>query len=353
MVENVGYGVAGTARRLRGGHVRPPVGLFNSRWSNAWAACRVSSSFNLATLEVRVEYVPGTTETGTIRRAIEEFGYRVRDVSGGNAIRPADIEQQAREEEYRHLRRKFWIAAGAARAGDCHVARAHPPLQPALDQLGAARAHGSSVLFCGAQFYRGAWAAFRHRAADMNTLIATGTGAAFLYSVAATVAPGWFAGVAHGSMVPVYFEAAAVIIALILLGRMLESRAKGQTGEAIRRLMGMQAKTARVVRGGQEMDIPVEEVVPGDMVIVRPGEKIPVDGVVRDGRSAVDESMLTGESIPVEKVRGRGVRRDDQQDRILPLPGHQGRPGYCPAADRQAGAGRAGLQSTHRAARRM
>ncbi|MEO8580875.1 MAG: copper-translocating P-type ATPase, partial [Gemmatimonadales bacterium] len=164
---------------------------------------------------------------------------------------------------------------------------------------------------CGAQFYRGAWAAFRHRAADMNTLIAVGTGAAFMYSVMATAAPDVFAGAGHGGMVPVYYEAASVIIALILLGRMLEARAKGRTGDAIRKLIGLQAKTARVVRSAdgetRELNIPVEEVVPGDVVIVRPGEKIPVDGVVRDGSSAVDESMLTGESMPVEKALGDEV----------------------------------------------
>ncbi|MGH8808704.1 MAG: copper-translocating P-type ATPase, partial [Noviherbaspirillum sp.] len=128
------------------------------------------------------------------------------------------------------------------------------------------------------------------------------------YSVIATAAPYWFAGATGSAMSgmpsaepPVYFEAAAVIIALIVLGRLLESRAKGHTSDAIRKLMGLQAKTARVVRDGREVDIPVEEVLPGDIVIVRPGEKIPVDGIVLDGSSAVDESMLTGESLPVEK----------------------------------------------------
>ncbi|HEV2762614.1 MAG TPA: copper-translocating P-type ATPase, partial [Pyrinomonadaceae bacterium] len=182
------------------------------------------------------------------------------------------------------------------------------------------------VFYCGAQFYRGAWAAFRHRAADMNTLVAVGTGAAYLYSTAATLAPRFFAGAtpadampgmtgmtdaahvsAMTSAVPVYFEAASVIIALLLLGRLLESRAKRRTGEAVRRLIGLQAKTARVVRGGRELDVPVEEVVPGDVVVVRPGEKIPVDGVVIDGASAVDEAMLTGESMPVEKRAGDEV----------------------------------------------
>ncbi len=179
------------------------------------------------------------------------------------------------------------------------------------------------MFYSGWQFYRGAWAALKHRSADMNTLIAVGTGAAYLYSVAATLFPGFFAGATgqdpmgmaghagHGATAapsaPVYFEAASVIIALILLGRLLESRAKGQTGEAIRRLMGLQAKTARVVRQGRERDVPVEEVEPGDVVLVRPGEKVPVDGVVLDGASAVDESMLTGESLPVEKKAGDEV----------------------------------------------
>jgi Cu+-exporting ATPase len=311
VVENVGYGVAGTARAafVVDDSARPSGSAQPLEQHLGRLPGVVEASFNLATLEVRVEYVPGTTETGTIRQAIQDFGYRVRDVSTGSDQTAADVEQQAREEEYRGLRRKFWIAAVLS-VPVLVIAMSHGriPLlnQPWINWVQLALT-APVVLYCGAQFYRGAWAAFRHRAADMNTLIATGTGAAFLYSVAATVAPGWFAGVAHASMVPVYFEAAAVIIALILLGRMLESRAKGRTGEAIRRLMGMQAKTARVVRGEQEMDIPVEEVVPGDMVIVRPGEKIPVDGIVRDGRSAVDESMLTGESIPVEKGPGDEV----------------------------------------------
>jgi Cu+-exporting ATPase len=145
----------------------------------------------------------------------------------------------------------------------------------------------------------------------MNTLIAVGTGAAFVYSVVATIAPQWVMMGAHAGMAgmqaPVYFEAASAIIALILLGRLLESRAKGRTSEAIKRLIGLQAKTARVVRQGEEQDIPVEEVMPGDEIMVRPGEKIPVDGVVIAGASAVDESMLTGESLPVEKREGDEV----------------------------------------------
>ncbi|NIW36427.1 MAG: copper-translocating P-type ATPase, partial [Gemmatimonadetes bacterium] len=159
--------------------------------------------------------------------------------------------------------------------------------------------------WAGWQFYVGAWKTAKHFTADMNTLIAVGTSAAYGYSVAATFAPGLFEAAAIETSV--YFETSALIIALILLGRWLEARAKGRTSAAIKRLMGLRAKTARVVRDGQEVDIPVEQVAPGDIVIVRPGEKIPVDGIVLDGRSAVDESMITGESIPVEKGPGDQV----------------------------------------------
>lgn len=154
----------------------------------------------------------------------------------------------------------------------------------------------------GWQFYKGAWAAFKHRSADMNTLIAVGTSAAYLYSVTATLFPSFFES---GGIKPhVYFDTSALIIVLILFGRLLEARAKGQTSDAIKKLMGLQPKTARVIRDGKEMDIPVEEVLVGDIIIVRPGEKIPVDGIIQEGKSAVDESMITGESIPVKKGPG-------------------------------------------------
>ena len=136
----------------------------------------------------------------------------------------------------------------------------------------------------------------------MNTLIAVGTSAAYLYSLIVTFAPHWI--MVKGLMVDVYFDTSAAIIVLILLGRFLEARAKGKTSEAIKKLIGLQPKTARVVRNGDEIDIPVEEVTPGDIVIVRPGEKIPVDGIVKEGHSSVDESMVTGESLPVEKKVG-------------------------------------------------
>lgn len=162
------------------------------------------------------------------------------------------------------------------------------------------------VLFwAGSGFFRGAWAALKQRASDMNTLIAVGTFAAYAYSLAVTVAPDFF--VARGLNGGVYYETAAVIVTLILMGRLLEARAKRSTGAAIERLIGLQPKTARVLRNGQETDIPIAEVHAGDRLLVRPGEKVPVDGVVVSGQSWVDESMLTGESLPVEKQAGANV----------------------------------------------
>jgi len=156
--------------------------------------------------------------------------------------------------------------------------------------------------WAGWQFYKGAFAVARHGSADMNTLIAVGTSAAYLYSLVATVAPQLFAA---GGLAPaVYFDTSAAIITLILFGRLMEMRARGRASEAIRKLIGLQPKEARIIRNGREQDIPIQEVRIGDIVIVRPGEKVPVDGIVRNGTSAVDESMLTGESLPVDKQPG-------------------------------------------------
>ncbi len=324
VVKDVGYGTAGTARAnfIVDDSARPSGSSQPLEQRLNALAGVVSASFNLGTMEIRVEYLPGALDVRSIRRLIEDFGYKVREVGGaGGDVAAEEQEADARLAEYNDIKRKFWVAAILS-APVLVIAMSHGRIGflnfPGVNWLQLALAT-PVVFYSGWQFYRGAWAAFRHRAADMNTLIATGTGAAYLYSVAATIAPRFFAGatgndpmagmagMTDAPMVPVYFEAAAVIIALILLGRMLESRAKGQTSDAIRRLVGLQAKTARVVRDGREMDIVVEEVVPGDVVIVRPGEKIPVDGEVTEGASAIDESMLTGESLPVEKKTGDEV----------------------------------------------
>lgn len=241
-----------------------------------------------------------------------------------------DAEAQAREREYQKQARKFWVALALTFPVTLTSMGSH--FIPALHFIAAAPwrlwlelALTTPVLFwAGAEFFTGAWNAARHRAADMNTLVAIGTLSAYLFSVVATVAPGIFvqshahaasgmnggvsSGISSGmSGPPLYFEVAAIVITLILMGRLLEARARARTGGAIRALMGLQAKTARVERDGAEQDIPIAEVQVGDIVLVRPGEKIPVDGEVLDGTSRVDESMLTGEPLPVEKKAGDTV----------------------------------------------
>jgi Cu+-exporting ATPase len=159
------------------------------------------------------------------------------------------------------------------------------------------------LFYSGRQFFTGGWSAFKHHSADMNTLIALGTSAAWIYSTVALAFPSIFpAGTANP-----FYDVTAVVTALVVLGQALEVRAKGQTSQAIRKLIDLQAKTARVLRNGQEVEIPVEEVLVGDVVVVRPGDKIPVDGEIIEGRSAVDESMVTGESLPVDKNIGDEV----------------------------------------------
>ncbi|MEJ7652334.1 MAG: heavy metal translocating P-type ATPase, partial [Chloroflexia bacterium] len=183
---------------------------------------------------------------------------------------------------------------------------------PGLSSLDQGLVNWASLLiatpvqfWAGRGFYRAAWAAARHGASNMNTLIAVGTTAAYLYSLVVVVAPD--ALMAADVMPEVYFDTAIVIIGLILLGRWLEVRARGRTSEAIRRLVGLQPRTARVIRDGREDDVPISLVVLGDEVVVRPGERVPVDGVVLSGASAVDESMISGESLPVEKAPGAEV----------------------------------------------
>ena len=174
-------------------------------------------------------------------------------------------------------------------------------------------------VYLGKDYYVSAWKALKNRTANMDTLVALGSSVAYFYSLAILVLG------LDPMHYHVYFESAAMILTLITVGKYLEAAGKGQTGEAIRKLLGLRAKTARIVRGSgpaaEEVEVPVEEVLVGDIVVVRPGEKIPVDGVVTAGQSTVDESMLTGESLPVAKTPGdHGHRRRDQQDGKLPLP---------------------------------
>ena len=225
----------------------------------------------------------------------------------------ADQEAEA-EREYRTLMRKFWFAAIVSVPV---VLFSYPDLVPGLRDWmpmgsGERRAVWAALgalalpvmLWSGSQFYTGMWAALRHRSANMHTLIAIGITAAFLYSGVAIALPGLFP---EAALAEVFWDVTTVVVALVVLGLALEVKAKGKTSEAIKKLIGLQAKTARVLREGREIDLPVEEVLVGDTVVVRPGEKIPVDGEMLEGASAVDESMITGESIPVEKHAGDEV----------------------------------------------
>jgi len=255
----------------------------------------VKASVNFATERATVQYIPGFVSIEDFTKAVKEAGYEVLEVEAAKKEDIVDREKAAREAEYGKLKRK--LIAG--------IISTLFPLSRDFNFYLQLILQTPVQFWVGWQFYAGAWKTAKHKSADMNTLIAVGTSAAYLYSVLATFFPMLFA--AKGLMAEVYYDTAGAIIVLILLGRLLEARAKGQTSEAIKKLIGLQAKTAKVIREGQEMDIPVEEVGIGDLVIVRPGEKVPVDGLIKEGRSSVDESMITGESIPVEKNPGDQV----------------------------------------------
>ena len=264
---------------------------------------------NFATGRATVVFDPETVGLEGLVGAIRDVGYDVLDepdVEDDEAV--ADAQDRAHRAEYAAARRKFVVAV-AFSLPIVVIGMSHVQF-PGVNWLQLALAV-PVIFYSGSQFYRGAWAAVRHRNADMNTLIAAGTGVAFAYSVVVTVAPGVVMHAVPGgemSHAPgVYFEVATAIIALVLLGRMLEARARGRTSDAIKRLIHLQPRTALVVRGGVEMEIPARQVRRGDVVVARPGERIPVDGEVIEGASAVDESMLTGESLPVDKEVGSPV----------------------------------------------
>ncbi|MBI4199889.1 MAG: heavy metal translocating P-type ATPase [Chloroflexi bacterium] len=264
----------------------------------------VSASVNLATEQATVQYLRGAVALEDMRSAVSDAGYSVVSVAGQTGEEQDDRERLARTREVRTLRTKVLVASALGAAIFLGSFPEWFPWVPRLLQNGYVLwALATPVQFwAGWQFYHGAWGALKHRTSTMNTLIALGTSVAYAYSAVATVAPGLVT--TSSQTAKTYFDTASIIIALILLGRYLEARAKGQTSEAIRKLMGLRPKTARVLRDGVERDIPIDDVVPGDTVLVRPGERVPVDGEVTDGASALDESMLTGESLPVEKHAG-------------------------------------------------
>ncbi len=239
-----------------------------------------SASVNFATHTASVRFDSGRTRVESLIAAVEDVGYEV----------PRESQEAAAEAEAKDLRRRLLVGAVfAAPVFVLGMLEKLPLVQLVLTL--------PVLLYAGLPFFRAAWVGARHGSANMNTLIAVGTGAAFSYSA-------WVVG--RGGQ-DVYFEAAAVIVVLILLGRTLEARARGHASDAVRRLMRLTPATARVIRDDAEVEIPLASVVPGDVVAVRPGERVPVDGEVREGASEVDESMLTGESLPVSKAGGAAV----------------------------------------------
>ena len=255
---------------------------------------------SLTTERASIRYIPTLVSQTDLRRAITAAGFDVLE-TGGDA---EDAEAAARQKEIDTQKRHLIIGLIftiplfiIAMAGDLGFLSMEISHSAWIKWVMLALALPVQF-YVGAQYYVGAYKSLRNGSANMDVLVALGTSAAFIYSLPVTM--GLFSG--H-----VYFETAAVIIVLIKLGKLLEVRAKGRTSEAIKKLMGLRAKSARIIRNGQEQEVPVDEVLVGDIVMVRPGEKIPVDGVVVEGRSSVDESMLTGESLPVEKVPGTTV----------------------------------------------
>ncbi len=257
------------------------------------------AAVNLATERAVITHLGGIG-LAELRSAVESAGYSVIDVDAEEA---GDSEREIRRKEYVDLKSRLIVSV--VLTAFVLILAMSKLFEIAVNHYLQLFLTAPVVFWSGWRFYRGLWQSLRHKTADMNTLVALGTASAFIYSVAATIYPGLFASA--GREADVYFDTAAVIITLILFGRLLEAGAKGRTSEAIKKLMGLRPKTARVERDGTEMDIDINDVKPGDIVIVRPGEKIPTDGVVVDGRSSIDESMITGESLPVEKKSGDEV----------------------------------------------
>jgi len=264
----------------------------------------LKASVNLSTEQAQVTYLPDLVDTQKLIKAIESTGYKAHLLIGASV---EDRERRERKREFNRLRNRFVFASAFSIVilifSFPEIFAFLRPISEHVRWIILFALTTPVLFYSGANFYTGAYKALKHRSADMNTLIALGTGAAYIYSLVATFLP----SLLPQGMRNVYFDTTAVIITLILLGKLLEARAKGRTSEAIKKLMGLQAKTARVVRNGEEQDIPIEEVLVDDIIVVRPGEKIPVDGIVINGSSTVDESMITGEPIPVKKETGDEV----------------------------------------------
>jgi Cu+-exporting ATPase len=269
------------------------------------------ANVNLVTHRATVTFDPATASVDALAAAIEKAGYEVVRESGSadaSNARATALEE-AEDREHRDLHRGFVLAA-ALTAPLLVVAMSHGLMAWTETTFGRWLQFALAtpvVLGPGRRFFRLAWSAAKHRAADMNTLIAIGTAAAWIYSTVALALPGLFPHASHGRIPHLYFEAAAAVLTFVLLGKTLETRARKRLAEAVRGLVALQPKTARRLRGTTEENVAIGSLVPGDFVLVRPGERMPADGEVVRGTSAVDESMLTGESLPVDKSTGAKV----------------------------------------------
>ena len=312
-VADAGYKVATTKTTLNISGMTCAACVFHVENALKGVSGVVEATVNLATEKATVEYTAGTVDNEGFRQAITKAGYQVTGTGDGPMDAKEELERLSKVKEIQALRRRFLLSAAG---GILLLLGAFGPFPwvPPLMKLGfypfLLWAVATPVQFwAGWSFYTSGFGALRHGTANMHTLIAIGTTTAYLFSAAVVLlgalAPEFLAQQGIGR--EVYFDTASIIIALILLGRYLEARARGSTSEAIRRLIGLRPNTARVIRDGQEIDVPVETVGVGDFILVRPGEKIPVDGEVTEGISTVDESMLTGESMPVDKDPGKQV----------------------------------------------
>lgn len=267
----------------------------------------VKESFvNLATSRASLKVESVHLDLESIRRAIEESGYEYLGLLQDSRRDPLETH---RIKEITRLKRKLWVGALLSALT---MVGSMPHWFPFLENIPPGALNWvllvlttPAVFWVGSRFFSGAWKATLQKTADMNTLVAIGASSAYVYSAAATVRPEFFTGA--GLNLHVYFDGAAMIVTLVLLGRFLEMKARSRTSNAIRRLLGLAPRTALVIRKDKELEVPVEEVRPGDVVVVKPGARVPVDGVLRLGGSAVDESMLTGESLPVTKYEGDPV----------------------------------------------
>ncbi len=305
-VEEIGYGLRTATVHLRVTGMSCASCVENVRGALARLPGVLAVSVNLATETARVDYLPGTVQVREMLAAVREVGYGAEEKLEGAAA--VDREQEARRREIRRQRLNLLVATPLA------LLVMLGTFQPygVLSRIVPAFLHAKPVLFLlttplvagpGAQFFAHSFAGLRRGVTDMNLLYATGIGAAYLIAVVNTFWP----QAGFGGPQATFYEAAALLTWFILLGRYLEAVTRGRASEAIRRLMRLQPRRARVVRDGREVEVSVEEVEVGDVLVVRPGEQIPVDGVVLDGYSAVDQSMITGESLPVEKQPGDEV----------------------------------------------